>query len=40
MIEKSFFGPQKKDLYKKVTTVDHHPSVCKDYLENGYCTWG
>lgn len=35
-----FYGPKKQDPYKNFSTVDYNPSICKDFFENGYCTWG
>ena len=39
--KKNFFGPSKINRhFKNPITVDYNPSICKDFKDSGYCTWG
>ena len=35
-----FFGPEKNKKMEAPGIIDYNPSLCKDYNENGYCSWG
>jgi len=31
---------QKKTTFKSATNIDFNPSICKDFHDSGYCSWG